>query len=238
VDREPRWVTEAEKRFRNTFPEVEPGLLTFTQGEATRLPLPDDAFDVVTCQTVLMHLSQPLDALREMLRITRPGGLIICVEPSNLWNYLPFTSLTRDEPTETMVGQFQFWLRCHRGRIKAGQGDHNVGDLLPGCFALLDIRDIAVYQSDRVPAIFPPYQAAGQRAILQQQRQWKSSGAGPFDREELRRLFILGGGTDPAFESAFAALIQDYTRQENAIAAGTFHASYGGITYLVSGRKK
>ena len=79
VDREPRWVAEAERRFRNAFPDGEPASLTFTQGEATRIPLPDNPFDVVTCQTVLMHLAKPLDGLREMLRITRPGGLIVCV---------------------------------------------------------------------------------------------------------------------------------------------------------------
>ena len=70
-----------------------PDLLTVVQGDATRIPLPNDAFDVVTCQTVLMHLARPADALRDMLRILRPGGLLACVEPNNLWNYLVFSCI-------------------------------------------------------------------------------------------------------------------------------------------------
>ena len=238
VDREPRWIAQAEKRFRSAFPEVEPELLTFILGEATQIPLADDTFDVVTCQTVLMHLAQPLDGLREMVRIVRSGGLVVCVEPSNLWNYLPFTSLTQDEPTGAMVDQFELWLRCHRGRIKAGQGDHNLGDLLPGYFSQLGLRDIAAYQSDRVPALFPPYHPPEQKALIKQQQQWSQSNTGPFDRENLRRLCLLGGGTEEFFDRAFAGALQRHAREDQGIAAGTFHASSGGITYLVSGRKQ
>jgi len=238
VDRERRWIEAAERLFRRTFPEVTPRLLTFTHGDATDIPLADATFDVVTCQTVLMHLARPLDGLREMVRITRPGGLVVCVEPSNLWNYVPFTSLTPNEPTETIVDQFEFWLRCHRGRIKSGEGDHNVGDLVPGYFAQLGLHDISVYQSDRVPALFPPYQTAAQQALLQQQREFKNSDAGPFDRKELRRLCALGGGTDEFFDRLFPQVLERCIREADGVAAGTFHASCGGITYLVSGRKK
>src|SRR5208282_4520756 len=238
VERERHWIVEAEKRFRSAFPKVAPKLLTFTQGNATDIPLADAAFDVVTCQTVLMHLAHPLDGLRDMVRITRSGGLIVCVEPSNLWNYMPLTSLTPHEPTEAIVDQFEFWLRCHRGRIKSGQGDHNVGDLVPGYFAQLGLHDIAVYQSDRVPVLFPPYQTAAQQAILKQQREWKKSSAGPFDEEELRRLCVLGGGTDEFFDRLYPQVQENRIREEKRVVAGTFHVSFGGITYLVSGRKK
>lgn len=238
VDQEPRWVAEAERAFRKAFPDVDPGLLTFVHGDATRIPLPDDAFDVVTCQTLLMHLAKPLDALSEMIRIAKPGGLVVCVEPSNLWNYLPFTSLTNDEPIEAIVRQFEFWLRCHRGRILAGQGDHNFGDLLPGHFAQLGLREIAVYQSDRVTALFPSYERAAQRAVLDQQRQWQEVGAGPFDGEELRRLCLGGGGTEEFFERGFKEALERHARFDQAVTAGSFHAASGGITYLVSGRKE
>src|SRR5215470_15264736 len=72
VDREARWVAEAEQRFRRAFPRVPSNLLNFIKADATKLPLPDNDFDVVTCQTLLMHLGQPVIALREMVRILRP----------------------------------------------------------------------------------------------------------------------------------------------------------------------
>lgn len=39
--------------------------------------LPRAAFDVVHCRFVLCHLTRPMDALREMAAIARPGGLVI-----------------------------------------------------------------------------------------------------------------------------------------------------------------
>lgn len=237
VDREPQWVREGAEQFRRAFPGVPSSLLSFHEGDAARLPLPDNSFEVVTCQTVLMHLPQPLDALREMQRILNPGGLLVCVEPNNLWNYLAFTSRTAEQSTEALVRQFDFWLRCHRGRIAAGQGDHNIGDLLPGYFAQLGLKDIAVYQSDRAASLFPPYQTPAQSALVQATLEQQTAATGPWDGQELRRLFLLGGGTEQGFDQAFAEVQVQLRLESNAIAEQTFHAGYGGITYLVSGRK-
>ena len=113
-----------------------------------------------------MHLARPADALREMLRILRPGGLLVCVEPNNLWNYLAFTSLTAQEPVDVLVRRFEFWLRYHRGKAAAGEGNHAIGDLLPGVFAKAGLTEIAVHLNDRAAAVFPPYDSAAQQALL------------------------------------------------------------------------
>jgi ubiquinone/menaquinone biosynthesis C-methylase UbiE len=237
VDREPRWVAEAPQHFRRVFPQVEPELISFHQGDATKLPLADNSFEVVTCQTLLMHLPHPVEALREMLRVLRPGGLLICVEPSNLWNYMPFTSLTEDEPVEVLVRRFEFWLRQHRGRIAAGRGNHNLGDLLPGLFAELGLSDVTVYQADRPGFLFPPYDTPAQKALIEQDQQWKNSETGPWDRDDLRRLVLRGGGSEAFFETAFAEVIEKFRNEQDAISAKMFHAASGGINYLVSARK-
>lgn len=237
VDREPRWVTEAAQNFCHAFPQVVPEQFTFVQGDATNLPLADGSFDVVTCQTLQMHLSRPKDALREMLRILRPGGLLVCVEPNNLWNYLAFTSLTAAEPVETIVRRFEFWLRYHRGKIAAGQGDHTIGDLLPGYFAELGLTEIAVYQSDRTASIFPPYDSPVQQALLEQEQQSKSAAIGPWNEAEVRRCVLQGGGTEEFFERGFAELLARFSQEQQAITTDTFYAAGGGMTYLVSGRK-
>jgi SAM-dependent methyltransferase len=237
VDREPRWVAEAPEQFRRTFPHVAPELISFHQGDATQLPLKDASFDVVTCQMVLMHLAQPLEALREMVRILRPGGLLVCVEPNNLWNYLGFTSLTESEPVEILVQRFEFWLRQHRGRLATGQGNHSLGDLLPGYFAQLGLGDIAVHQSDRPAPLFPPFAGRDQKALLEQERQWKDSATGPWNKENLRQLFLRGGGDETRFEKAFADIVEKYRSEQRALADGSFHAAGGNINYLVSARK-
>lgn len=46
----------------------------FQQGDAQVLPFPSASFDAVLCGYGLMHLPEPAVALREMLRVLRPGG--------------------------------------------------------------------------------------------------------------------------------------------------------------------
>ncbi|WP_026925928.1 class I SAM-dependent methyltransferase [Granulicoccus phenolivorans] len=50
--------------------------IDFAIGDAQHLDLPDACFDVVHAHQVLQHLADPVAALREMIRVTRPGGLV------------------------------------------------------------------------------------------------------------------------------------------------------------------
>ena len=54
--------------------------LPFVAGDATRLPFADDAFDAVTISFGLRNVVDTDAALREMLRVTRPGGRIVVCE--------------------------------------------------------------------------------------------------------------------------------------------------------------
>jgi len=48
----------------------------FAVGDVHALDFPDDTFDVVHAHQVLQHLADPVAALREMRRVTRPGGVV------------------------------------------------------------------------------------------------------------------------------------------------------------------
>ena len=50
--------------------------VTFDQANAYSLPFADHSFDVVHAHQVLQHLSDPIAAIKEMLRVAKPGGLI------------------------------------------------------------------------------------------------------------------------------------------------------------------
>jgi ubiquinone/menaquinone biosynthesis C-methylase UbiE len=48
----------------------------FQQGDLYGLTAPDGAFDVAYAHQVLQHVPRPVDALRQMARLLRPGGLV------------------------------------------------------------------------------------------------------------------------------------------------------------------
>ena len=47
-----------------------------TSGDVMALPFEDATFDVVHAHQVLQHLADPVGALAEMRRVTRPGGIV------------------------------------------------------------------------------------------------------------------------------------------------------------------
>ena len=57
--------------------------LDLIAGDALRLPFADDTFDVVTISWALRNVNDVTVALREMLRVTRPGGRLVVLENSH-----------------------------------------------------------------------------------------------------------------------------------------------------------
>ncbi|NUR93041.1 MAG: demethylmenaquinone methyltransferase [Nonomuraea sp.] len=60
-----------------------PGI-PFVAGDAMRLPFADDSFDAVTISVALRNVQDTEQALREMLRVTRPGGRLVIMEFSHV----------------------------------------------------------------------------------------------------------------------------------------------------------
>jgi ubiquinone/menaquinone biosynthesis C-methylase UbiE len=50
--------------------------VTYQTGDAHRLPFRDDQFDLVTLHTLISHVDDPPQVLREARRVVRPGGVV------------------------------------------------------------------------------------------------------------------------------------------------------------------
>ncbi|MHC5012469.1 MAG: class I SAM-dependent methyltransferase [Planctomycetota bacterium] len=59
--------------------------------DITSIPEPDASFDAVLCTEVLEHLPHPIDALRELSRLLKPGGVLILTAPfCSLSHFSPY----------------------------------------------------------------------------------------------------------------------------------------------------
>ncbi|MGC4949225.1 demethylmenaquinone methyltransferase [Streptomyces sp. DT224] len=66
--------------------------LPFTAGDATKLPFRDETFDAVTISFGLRNVQDTDTALRELYRVTKPGGrVVICEFSQPVWT--PFRTV-------------------------------------------------------------------------------------------------------------------------------------------------
>ncbi|MSR43596.1 MAG: bifunctional demethylmenaquinone methyltransferase/2-methoxy-6-polyprenyl-1,4-benzoquinol methylase UbiE [Pedosphaera sp.] len=75
-------------------PSAGTGQVEFLHGDALQTPFPDAHFDVVTISYGLRNLADFTGGLREMHRVTRPGGRLVILDfgkpPNRLWRSLYF----------------------------------------------------------------------------------------------------------------------------------------------------
>lgn len=95
------------------------GLTTvdFAVGDVHALDFPDDSFDVVHAHQVLQHVGDPVQALREMRRVTRPGG-IVAVRDSD---YAAFTWFPRLPELDEWLALYERVARGNGGEPDAGR---------------------------------------------------------------------------------------------------------------------
>jgi ubiquinone/menaquinone biosynthesis C-methylase UbiE len=210
---------------------------TVLQGRGEQLPFPDGHFDLVTCQTVLIHVAEVAAVLREMCRVTRPGGTVLVAEPSNLAGQVVRTSVSAQSGPRALTSALTFYATCEAGKAALGEGDNSVGDLLPGYFAEAGLGVVACYLSDKASPLWPPYSSPEQAASAEARATALSDERWFWSRDQTRRYFLAGGGEASAFSDAWSARLAEMRAELAAIRSGALSTAGGNLMYLVAGVK-
>lgn len=166
------------------------------RGDALALPFADEAFDACRADRVVQHLDDPLAAITEFVRVTRPGGRIVVADPDQ----------------ESLVIHVPGIARSFTDRIKQLRGDvgYRNGRLashLPGVFASHGMTDIAIKAFPL--AITDPDEAFG---LPSWPRLWNEMGVGEWDDEELARWDEAIGRPSSGFVYALTYFVVSGTR--------------------------
>jgi SAM-dependent methyltransferase len=225
LDIEEHWVRKAQATFAAEFGDIAVGRMEFKKGDAHSLPYPDEAFDLVTCQTVLMHLRDPVKALHEMKRVLRVGGLVLCAEPINLINRCDFSTATEAADVQTLVDAYRLWIFFQRGIRRASQGDHNLGAYLPGLLEAVGFHCVQVYTNDKASMVVPSNYQPSERIA-----KWE-------DANVIRRQALEAGATEADVSAGLAALEALQVLKVEQLARSQFVQS-GVSAMLVAGGRR
>ncbi len=233
IDQEQKWVDKAVLRADALGIA---GRCDYQVASAERLPWADASFDLVTCQTLLMHLADPLLALAEMLRVVKPGGLLLLAEPNNVAQQFAADSVNRELSASELGRLMSLFTACSRGRAKLGRGDDCIGDRLPSLLMQLEVEQLSVFQNEKTGVILPPYDAADQ-SELQQSISHSERGFWLWDQADAKRLYLAGGGAQDDFESDYEVFTKRTMLFKQQVNEQRYWCNNGSLHYLVAARR-
>ncbi|MFT4305531.1 MAG: methyltransferase domain-containing protein [Microbacterium sp.] len=121
---------------RATASERDAANVDFRVGDVHALPFEDDAFDVVHAHQVLQHVADPVRALREMARVTRPGG-IVAVRDSDYAGFCWWPQ----------IPALDDWLDLYRAAARANGGEPDAGRRLLSWARTAGLTDVTATSS-------------------------------------------------------------------------------------------
>ncbi|MEO6509758.1 MAG: methyltransferase domain-containing protein [Nocardioides sp.] len=100
------------------------------------LPFADDEFDVAHAHQVLQHVADPVQALREMARVVRPGGIVAARDS----DYATFAWWPR-------LPELDRWLELYSAAARANGGEPDAGRRLLAWAHAAGLADVTAMSS-------------------------------------------------------------------------------------------
>jgi SAM-dependent methyltransferase len=230
VDRERRWIAALERRFAG-HPRV-----SLLQSDVAALALPQRTFDLVTCQTLLMHVPDVSEVLHQAFDLLAPGGLLLLSEPDNFANRVAMDSV-RTEMTPDEFGQVAaMWWAFEKGRETYGLGQEWIAVRLPALINAEGFAGLRVYNNDRPAMLAPPYGTREERAAITDWLATPARGDDVAAREDVLRFVLAGGMDEAAFDRAWAIVAGLDAKARAALTARTLSSCTGNL-FLFAARR-
>jgi SAM-dependent methyltransferase len=108
------------------------GNVTFAVGDVHTLAFMDASFDIVHAHQVLQHVADPVQALREMKRVCKPGG-VVAARDADYAGFVWFPELP----------ELDLWMHWYQQAARANGGEPNAGRRLLSWAQRAGFTDIA-----------------------------------------------------------------------------------------------
>lgn len=204
-------------------------IISYKEGDVFKIPLKDNYADLATCRTLLMHLTDPLKAVKEMVRITKPGGHVVAVEGGRMTSFYD----PDDEQYASLANRgYEAWIK---GVKKLEGKEFKIGEKLPGIFRDAGLTGIqAEIQADAWLYSDPRRKLSDiKKELTYDQSIFK-------ERRRKDRKYLLAGGMSNSkitdYFNRAEARMQKRLSDDDSIRSD--HSFYGASLILVSGTKK
>jgi SAM-dependent methyltransferase len=153
--------TDLLEKGRDIF-SIAPYPTHFFEADSNQSPLSTASFDLSITRALLMHLEDPKKTLQEMVRLTRPGGLVVCLES----NWDAVNALTYVEEMDKLETHDLGFLQTLFERNSRDTGrDGNIGRKIPALMHSIGLQDIGSRLSDCAHTLAPPFGDTTQEAL-------------------------------------------------------------------------
>jgi len=230
VDREPEWIASCD------FPQDR---FRFSVADAHALPFEEGSFDLVSCQTLLMHVRDHKQVLAEMARVLKPGGLMVLSEPTNMANLSASNTAQETLSLEEKIDAARLYLVCQEGKFKAGEGFSSIGlhlnYLLPD-----SIDHLHSSMSEKMMLLTPPYKNEDDQALIDFIRSITGDDWYYFWPKDRAEKYFLGVYPDrkEEFERLWQVAVKLNRTYRRQIEEGTLGGVFGGHLILTIGEKR
>ena len=209
---------------------VKVAITSYKVGDVNEVPLKDGYANLACCRTLLMHLLDPLRAVKEMARITTNGGSVIAVEGGRMAS---FYDPEDEEYSKLAERAHSAWV----AGIKKLEGkEFKIGEKLPSIFRKAGLSNIrAEIQADAWLYSDPRRKLSDIRADLRfEQSIFK-------ERRRKDRKYLLAGGLSNKWITSYFNRLARRTREKLRAKDEQLRndvSFYGATFILVAGTKK